>query len=47
MPFWIRIYVLGVTPLHSAARRNHLQVVTILLDNGADANAVDVIGEYK
>ena len=37
----------GVTPLIVAAIRNHHQVVTILLDNGADVNARSIWGEYN
>ena len=34
----------GTTPLHRAACNGHLKVVKILLDNSANANALDVDG---
>ena len=37
--------ILGVTPLLVAVRRKHAQVVTILLENGADVNARHCCGE--
>ncbi len=30
----------GWTALHSASFRNHLEIAALLLDNGADANAM-------
>lgn len=32
----------GETPLHLAARKNHLKMVALLLEYGADANAKTV-----
>ena len=34
------------TPLHEAARERHNEVVRILLDNGANPNALDEVSLY-
>jgi ankyrin repeat protein len=43
-PFWSSHQVSRQTPLMSAARQGHIEVVNLLLGNGADVNAKNILG---
>jgi ankyrin repeat protein len=35
----------GFTPLHKAAEANRVEIIKLLLDSGADINALDMFGD--